>query len=123
MGKLTDASFRDPSQNSNRRIGGRVRCDTLSSSLGEVLDLSSTGMKVRLGRKVQAAEGGIVDVQLIFNEESATLHGKVIWIRPPMGKDREAGVQFVNLGSEQKRTLTAIALMARDKLSIGRLAS
>jgi hypothetical protein len=108
----------------NRRTGGRVICDSLVSSLGEVLDLSSTGMRVRLERKTELTAGTCIPTSLTLAETRMDLPCRVIWVRKKCFRDGEAGVQFVDLTPEQRMSLARIASMARNQPTLtGRRAS
>ncbi len=100
----------DPSSpaNPNARRHGRVLCRDIACSLGVVQDLSLSGMRVRTGQK-PPKPGQSFGVDIRTGEERVYLHCVARWAKRCGIFRHEVGVEFVNLGTEQRRSLTAIA--------------
>jgi hypothetical protein len=65
-------------------------------TIGEIKDLSSTGMQVRIAGN-DAKEGGVDKFQIRL-EMVLDLEGVYAWVRPEEGSDNQiAGVRFDNL--------------------------
>jgi hypothetical protein len=91
----------------DRRKAGRLRCSGLVCSLGEVADLCASGMRVRSTRPIALATGG--DITLTADDLTLTLKGRIAWSRQMGRKSYEAGLEFVGLDGEQRKTLAEIA--------------
>jgi hypothetical protein len=90
----------------NRRRAGRVRCTGLHCSLGEVIDLCASGMRIRSTRPVHIPGIGVT---LTAGEVTLKVQARIAWSRQAGRKAYEAGVEFLSLDSEQRRTLAEIA--------------
>lgn len=87
------------------RFGGAtVRC-----ALGEISDLSATGMRVYCMGKPPVKPGGIVPIRLKFGDGSLQLQAQVRWCRRRGLKRHEIGLQFVQLKPGMPKVLEAIA--------------
>jgi hypothetical protein len=93
-----------------RRKAGRLRCSDLQCSLGEVTDLCASGMRVRAGKPV--ALGRNSQVTLSVDELTLTLKARIAWSRQTGRKTFEAGLEFVDLDGEQRKTLAEIARLS-----------
>lgn len=116
---------RTPGSNSdasNRRRMGRLLCDDLRSSLGEVVDLSATGMRVRVSGKPPQADVVAIPVTLVHHEETLTLMARVAWVQKDGWFKHAVGLEFVNLTDSQRTELAALARVARSRLVIDRRA-
>lgn len=111
-------SSEHPKHAGEKRGFGRLRCDALESSLGEVLDLSSTGLRVKVGRRIDLKSGQELDLDLRLGELAGSFKARVIWVRKVGWRRTEAGVQFDAIDPQQRATLTRLATCARDRLSV-----
>lgn len=97
-----DASWR---QRKAHRYGGEtVRC-----ALGEILDVSASGMRVMCDGKPPVKQGGVIPVRLKFSDGSLQVGTQVRWIKRRGLKRHEVGLQFVQLKPGVSRVLDAIA--------------
>lgn len=98
----------DSADSQNARRHGRVLCRDIECSLGDILDLSLSGMRVKTGHRPPKA-GQSFGVDVSNGEERVHLHCVARWVRKCGFFRHEIGIEFVNLSADQRRTLTAIA--------------
>ncbi|MBX2851286.1 MAG: DnaJ domain-containing protein [Phycisphaeraceae bacterium] len=97
-----DASWR---QRKAHRYGGEtVRC-----ALGEVADISASGMRVLCDGKPPVKQGGAIPVRLKFSDGSLQVGTQVRWVKRRGLKRHEIGLQFVQLKPGVEKVLEAIA--------------
>lgn len=106
----------------NRRRAGRLACNMLKSSFGDVLDLSITGMRSRSTQPIEAPVGQIVDFDLETVAGTVRLQGKVVWATKKGWRRHEFGIQFVNVTDQLRRTLVEVARISTDRECIKRSA-
>jgi hypothetical protein len=103
---LSDAAA--PQPGANKRRFGRVVCQDIQCTLGEILDLSAGGARVKCRSKPP-------DVGKHFNMELRTLDGALLmdcvvrWVRKSGLFGHQVGVEFCDLTDEHRRALTALA--------------
>jgi hypothetical protein len=93
----------------NGRRHGRVRCELMKSSHGEVLDVSASGMRVTFKGAPDFIPGQEFDVDLETIEGCLTVGVRVIWIRKISITRFEAGMEFLGLSADQKQMLAYVA--------------
>lgn len=100
----------DP-QDANLRKRGRIRLQDIECSLGIVLDLSASGMRVR-------TRGRVPETGTVFATQLGSLDGPIVvgcrvrWWRKAGLMTKEFGVEFVNLTPEIAVELTRLARRA-----------
>lgn len=101
-----------PPRASNARKHGRVKSPTITCSLGEVIDVSASGMKIRMGNKPAFKP---------HEEATITIHGvnapfnvkaKFAWSRRNSLFKWTAGFAFDQLPDEVRKELLEIARIA-----------
>ena len=93
----------------SQRRSGRVRCRDLHCSLGEVLDLSAGGMRVR-GRPDKALAVGVaVEVALLCSPFVVHLKARIVWVRKSGWRTQELGLMFLDLSAPSRRSLNDLA--------------
>lgn len=91
---------------SNRRNAGRICVsDDVQSSLGTVVDISATGMRV-LSRKPQC---GSAEVTLNAPDITLTLQAEIVWSRRAGFRQHLLGVRFLTVDAPSAAILTRIA--------------
>jgi hypothetical protein len=109
MGFWKEQPPSEPSANARR--GGRVRVEMIGCSLGDVLDISVSGM--RAGLRGNAPEQGAqmpVTVQGLTSR--IELKGRIVWVRRTGWRRFEVGVNFEDVSDEARAQLVAIARAA-----------
>ncbi len=108
------------------------RYETLGMScpLGDVLDLSASGMKIGSSGKPAVSKGELKQFVLRTTKQTLTLSGRVQWIRrqSPLSKRYEIGVRFVDTRPSIREAVAAFAQYGfigpgAQKLSHERVAS
>lgn len=104
-------SSRRGKSGAQRRKAPRYETPSLPAfNFGEVVDISSTGMRVRRPGKPIVSPGTIEKFVLIAGFGPFSLQGKVVWVRKtfPFSRTYTFGVQFLNLDSVTKERLRHI---------------
>jgi len=98
------------SEAADRRKGGRFRQEGLSCSVGEVLDLSVSGMRVRSGTSLK----GEIDVEL-FDRQGARLKLRclVAWSKAHGSSAFDLGLVFLQRSSAATQQLTRLCMANR----------
>ena len=86
-----------------RRRSERIATNSLSCKFGDVVDISTTGMKIRCERKPPVKVGQYIEAKLESNSHRLPVTGQVMWIKRMGFKGYEVGIKFVNI----KRSLQA----------------
>jgi len=108
MGHIPEERAQKRASADRPRRGGRVRLSQVKCSLGDVLDLSATGMRVR-ARRIHAAEGATIRVTVFGLTRAEDVSAKVVWIRRTGWFRREVGLAFQDLSPSARSELAAIA--------------
>ncbi len=98
----------------NARRAGRVRCQWTLCNLGDVLDVSSTGMRVNCRRKPAAPVGSKVAAVIEGHDGPFDVSGKLVWKKKSGFFRWMIGVEFDELTPAAKKGLS---LLARASLS------
>ena len=96
-------------------------CEGITSSHGEVVNISSGGVKLRRRGKALAL-GEEIDLELKGAEVRATVRARVMWARQTgfLGRSCEVGLSFVGLSEAQGRALTDVLREAMSFVSLSR---
>ena len=116
-------SFEMPPQltktrDSNARRGGRVRCQWTHCNLGEILDLSITGMRVACRRKPAADVGSHIAVNVEGGDGTFDVSGKIVWKKKAGLFKWTVGIEFDELTPAARKGLTFLARSALSNDSI-----
>ena len=95
-----------------RRSGGRLRQDSVFCNLGEILDISATGLRMQSTRKRR----GKVMVHLAGPIEQMVLEAEVIWSRRLGFRRYEVGLRFCEMNEATMKKLGAIMFSRSQKL-------
>lgn len=90
------------------RRHGRVLCQDVSCSLGKVLDLSASGMRVMTGEKLPLDE--CLTFSIGSADEMFPVCGRVVWTKRSGFFKRETGIRFERL---PEATIAALRRLAR----------
>lgn len=93
------------SQHDDRRDAGRVQCRELRTNIGEILDASSTGLRIRGRLPANTRPGSIVSILVSGDEESLPLACEVRWIKKVAFRTTTFGVAFTDIAEDQRRQL------------------
>lgn len=92
-----------------KRKGGRIRCSTLDSSLGPVLDLSPTGLRLLSKSQPKQQVGDQLDLTLKADGEELDVKARCVWIRVNDDRKFEMGFEFVGADGALKKRLIDMA--------------
>lgn len=93
----------------NLRKAGRVRCEMVICGLGQVLDLSSTGMRVMCSAKPRLPWDKPVPVEIQSFSGKITVAAKMVWTREIAKRRHEVGLRFEPLDAQARGVITQIA--------------
>lgn len=101
------------------RRKGRLRCEMLvCAPLGQVVDLSGSGMRVtRRGGRI-CKPGQTVQVTLEHAEGHMQLKARVSWLRKTGFRRQEIGLEFIDMSPSLQSELARVARNANDCLTI-----
>lgn len=97
-----DASWRN--RKAHRYSGETVRC-----ALGEIADLSASGMRVICNSKPPVKSGGVMPIRLKFSDGTLEVGTQVRWCKRRGLKRYELGLKFIQLKPGMEKVLEAIA--------------
>src|SRR5690348_4425909 len=92
----------------NARRHGRVRCADIQSSLGEVVDLSHSGARIKRKRRLGAGDGSMVNLEIDGLDGPIRVLARVVWTRRIGFFHHEVGVLFEDVSPEIRRALVTI---------------
>ncbi len=101
-------------KNSGHRDAPRHRQTALTSNHGDVVDLSTTGMRVRS----RHALDGRIDVVLTDYTRQGQLVADVVWSKPVGNFHYEIGLKFRKLTRDMSARLGSIAMSHRFRRAI-----
>ncbi len=101
-----------PAREKNARKHGRVRSQTITCSLGEVIDISASGMKVRMANKPAFKPQEEVSVTVNGVNNPFEIKAKFAWSRRNSLFKWTVGFQFGTLSDEVRKELLEIARIA-----------
>lgn len=94
-----------------RRAAVRIRQDTLlKCNLGEVLNFSKSGMRLRRKRIPTRSN---VRVKISDGETSVKVHADIVWVRKIGYRCYDLGLQFIDLSEEEMSIITQLAMYNR----------
>lgn len=97
----------------NRRRHGRVKCPGVKSSLGDVLDVSASGCKIKSRGRLAARVGEVVRVRIRpLTSEPFEAYARVVWFRKVGLFQVHTGLCFEHITPEVRRGLASIASAA-----------
>lgn len=101
-----------PPRDKNARKHGRIKSPTITCSLGEVIDVSASGMKVRSGNKPSFKSGEVATVTVHGVNKPFTVKARFAWSRRNSLFKWTLGFQFDELPDEARQELLEIARIA-----------
>jgi hypothetical protein len=107
----------------NRRRHGRVVCDGISCCIGEVLEFSGSGARIRTAfDRIRPGEETTIKVQAL--DGTILVRVEVIWVAPegPAGPDQQmlAGLKYLDLTERARCALIDLARVAASNPTVGR---
>lgn len=88
----------------NKRRAGRLRCELMACEFGEILDLSRTGMRVRVKGLSAYHIGDAYSLTIKGPGATFVVGAKVVWVKKTgLFNSGEMGVEFVQIPPEAQR--------------------
>jgi hypothetical protein len=87
----------------NTRRAKRLRTDALKCDFGDVVDISSTGMRVQCPRKPPVKVGQVFEVRIQSDNNAIKVRAQTVWVRRHGLRSYQVGMHFV----KANRSLTA----------------
>lgn len=108
----------DTTPKGERRRHGRLRCEETSCCVGQVSDLSASGMRIlRRGRPIMdVGDEFQISIHPDAGEPVLTLPSRVVWIERQGFRKHVIGLEFVDLDDDKKRLLGELARIVCDKI-------
>ncbi len=102
-------------ETANARRFGRLKCEMLASTLGDVIDVSGSGLRIRTPGKPPVKIGQEFDLQVHGLGQAVILPVKCVWIKRTGLFKREVGLQIGEINEETRSLLTRIAHLGAVK--------
>ena len=118
-----DKPYEKAGESDNRRSMGRFRVKDIHASQGgqdaDVLDISGTGMRVRIKGKFTLAQNDQITVTVQADDSSVQVEAIVVWIKELGRKDHEVGLHFHELNAQDAQTIRRMAIDASRSMIRG----
>jgi c-di-GMP-binding flagellar brake protein YcgR len=92
----------------NARRNPRIRCISTNCSLGEVLDISASGARLRWRGKMRLEAGEAIELEIDGIDSTFSVAGTIKWVASVGWRRSEMGVEFVKLAPEKREELVKI---------------
>ncbi|MEM9418732.1 MAG: PilZ domain-containing protein [Planctomycetota bacterium] len=96
----------------NRRRHGRLKTEGTESSLGSVVDISASGMRIHRKGAIPVQEGEKFRIDVQIDKEIMAIDVIVRRIRKLGRRKFEFGIEFINMSDEDRMRLTRLARIA-----------
>ena len=109
--------FMDSPIPNERRRHGRLRCDDANCCVGQVTDLSASGMRVlRRGRPImEIGDQFKISIHPTAGEPELTLLARVVWIQREGFRKHVIGLAFAELDDVTRSRLSELARILCDQ--------
>ena len=97
-------------QRTRERRDDRFRPETLTSSLGKVVDVSGVGARVRCAKRPEVIVGQVLWVALRSGHRRISLHSRIVRITRLAFRSYEIGVEFLDAKPTLREELKKLAL-------------
>lgn len=84
----------------NNRKAGRLKCELIQCELGEVLDLSRSGMRVKSKSRSGVNKGEAYSLTIVGPGSKVTVGGRVVWLKKNGLFGAELGIEFISIPAE-----------------------
>lgn len=100
---------KSPPPGANQRRAGRVRCEGILTSWGEVLNASASGLRISAKGKTVPELGETAVLTIQGPEGPFKVTAKIVWSKQKNWGKREIGVQFVDVPEQARWHLARLA--------------
>lgn len=102
------------SEGENRRRHGRVRVQGVSSNIGDVIELSASGMSVQRRWKAPVAPGEVVSVRLASSYGCLVLPARGVWTDKQGLLMHRSGLLFLDVAGDRRTALLELVRVCID---------
>lgn len=88
----------------------RFQTHGLACALGDVVDLSASGMKVTCRKKPAVRRGDVLEFSIRSGSQKVSLVGRVAWTRRASWREHRVGVQFIGVKPGVAEALVELAM-------------
>ncbi|MBI1338449.1 MAG: hypothetical protein GC164_16020 [Phycisphaera sp.] len=107
---LNPFSIESAGQQKNDRRHGRLRAEMLTATgLGEVIDLSASGMRLEVVGKCRLEVENQIEMTLSSNDVKVHIKGLVRWVRKAGLRKSHVGIEFIDPSDEDRKNILALA--------------
>ena len=92
----------------DRRCDERHENNALSCQIGSVVNISSSGMRLKCESKPPIKVGQIIDIKLDSGSQRVSVQASVIWIKRRGFRSFIVGMQFVNISDSLKERIDTL---------------
>lgn len=96
-------------EHADKRRHGRVLTQGIKCDIGEVLDLSASGMRIRTRYKLPEDPNQVFVITLLTMDGPLALLSRVRWVKKAGLFMREAGLEFFDIGPRSRQVLQQLA--------------
>jgi hypothetical protein len=98
-----------------------VRCESIYCSLGEIVDLSAAGARIRRKRRLGTDRRSMVNIEIDGLDGTIRVLARVVWTRRLGFFRHELGVLFEDVSPAVRRALVQIARRSPANAVLGRI--
>lgn len=104
-------SYGNQGKSGTPRTDERFQVQGVRCSLGVIMDLSASGMKIRGEGKPLVAKGSVENFEVTTGRQKLSLPGQIVWIKKKgfRAKTHEIGVRFVDTRPQVREALEQLA--------------
>ena len=104
-----------PKRDDDRRRHGRIRTEEVVCSLGEVMDLSASGMRVHRKGRCNIKMGDRITVTLTYGNFALPVDARVVHIKKVAFRKHFIGLELEETNPEIRSKLTDLASIASTR--------
>jgi len=95
----------DSQSKREQRRRGRLNTERLTCKMGDIVDLSASGLRVRCKGKPKVQTGDLLDLDLKSLSWVVPIEAKVVWSKHTGFRQYEVGLELQNISEETNRDL------------------
>jgi len=115
LGRPHDDTESSEQSRPDKRRHGRLRCCAVQCSLGEVIDMSASGMRILSKRKVSMQEGTLTEIRIGHPPTDIKVRVRIVWKYRRGFRQHEIGVEYDQLTPSLQSALCAVARSAAKR--------
>lgn len=116
MAPLPNPKWLIPGRFEERRRHGRLKCDSTDCTLGELVDISASGMRVMRRGRSPYRIGFEFKLDLWMDQMKIPVKVRLVHIEKRGFRRRILGLEFIDQSDEQRRRIVEVARNAQNQL-------